>query len=86
MSFPLATNLSDGTDCKMFLSPCDLTSLTGKTRPSAQVRALRSMGIEHRLRPDGSIAVLTAHVEQQFGVRTSSAIRRRTAPDFTLVT
>jgi hypothetical protein len=35
------------------LSPSDLEALTGFKRPSAQVRALRAMGIEHWIRPDG---------------------------------
>jgi hypothetical protein len=28
------------------------------------------MGIEHKIRPDGSVAVLKAHIDQSFGVRT----------------
>jgi hypothetical protein len=35
------------------LTPADLEALTGFKRPSAQVRALRAMGIEHWIRPDG---------------------------------
>jgi hypothetical protein len=35
------------------LNPADLEALTGFKRPSAQVRALRAMGIEHWVRPDG---------------------------------
>lgn len=35
------------------LSPADLEALTGFKRASAQVRALREMGIEHWIRPDG---------------------------------
>jgi hypothetical protein len=37
----------------MLLSAADLEALTGYRRPSAQVRALRAMGIEHWVRPDG---------------------------------
>ena len=48
----------------MFLTKEELQELTGRTRRDAQVAALRSMGIEHRIRPDGSPAVLRAHVEQ----------------------
>ena len=47
----------------MFLTPEELRELTGRKRPSAQVRALRTMGIEHRVRPDGSLAVSRSHVE-----------------------
>ncbi len=35
------------------LTSADLEALTGFKRPSAQVRALRAMGIEHWIRPDG---------------------------------
>lgn len=48
----------------MILSQQELIELTGRTRKDAQVRVLRFMGIEHRLRPDGSIAVLRDHVER----------------------
>lgn len=47
----------------MMLTPSELADLTGRSRSDAQVRALRFMGIEHRTRPDGSIAVLKSHVE-----------------------
>lgn len=47
----------------MFLTPDEIAALTGKVRPSAQVRALRAMGIEHRIRPDGSPAVLRAALD-----------------------
>lgn len=47
----------------MILSPEELIELTRRTRSDAQVRTLRFMGIEHRLRPDGSVAVSRSHVE-----------------------
>jgi len=34
------------------------------------------MGIEHRVRPDGSVAVLRAVVNQEFGVQCDPALRR----------
>jgi hypothetical protein len=51
----------------MFLTPDELRELTGKARSSAQARALRAMGIEHRARPDGSLAVSRLHVEGLLG-------------------
>lgn len=51
----------------MFLTEEELTGLTGKQRSSARIRALNSMGIQHKIRPDGSIAVLRAHVDRLFG-------------------
>lgn len=51
----------------MFLNDDELVALTKRTRSDAQIRALRFMGIEHKIRPDGSVAVLRAHVETTFG-------------------
>jgi hypothetical protein len=41
----------------------ELAELTGKERPSAQVRALTQMGIPYRKRPDGSPVVFRVHLE-----------------------
>jgi hypothetical protein len=45
------------------LTPAELADLTGKQRASAQARELEAMGIAHRRRRDGSIAVLRIHAE-----------------------
>jgi hypothetical protein len=55
----------------MFLTPDEVRELTGRQRRDAQAAALRHMGIEHKVRPDGSIAVLRAHVEREFGGETT---------------
>lgn len=49
------------------LSPEELRELTHRQMPTAQVRALRAMGIEHKIRPDGSVAVLRSHLDAQMG-------------------
>jgi hypothetical protein len=51
----------------MFLSEDELTSLTGMKRREARVRALRTMGVEHRIRPDGRVIVLRSHIESLLG-------------------
>lgn len=51
----------------MLLTGDDLRELTNRTHFSSQIKVLRGMGIEHRSRPDGSIAVLRSHVEQVLG-------------------
>ncbi len=51
----------------MFLDSTELLELTNRKRASAQARVLRSMGIEHKIRPDGSVAVLRAHIVRLFG-------------------
>ena len=47
----------------MFLNPDEIAQLTGKRRPKAQARALESMGIPCRIRPDGRPMVMRTHVE-----------------------
>lgn len=40
-----------------YLAGQAIEELTGKVRPTAQVRALQAMGVPHRVRPDGTPAV-----------------------------
>ena len=49
-----------------FLSEDEVQALTERKVRPAQVRALKSMGIEHRVRPDGSVAILRAHIFKVF--------------------
>lgn len=51
----------------MFLTESELIELTLKRRRSSQSQVLKFMGIEHRVRPDGSIAVLREHVNRSLG-------------------
>lgn len=51
----------------MMLTAEELSDLTGRSRRDAQIRVLRFMGVEHRVRPDGTLAVLKSHVEQVLG-------------------
>lgn len=53
----------------MFLDADSLKILTGKRRRSAQVVALRTMGVNHRVRPDGFPLVMEAHVAEILGVK-----------------
>jgi len=41
----------------------EVAQLTGRTRPSAQRRALRHMAIDHKQRPDGSVVVLRSALD-----------------------
>jgi hypothetical protein len=56
----------------MILTHTEVVELTGRRVKSAQVRVLRFMGIEHKLRPDGSVAVLRAHVDQAMGAHDNA--------------
>jgi hypothetical protein len=51
----------------MFLTKDELVELTGRKRQSAQIAALNTLGIIHKVRPDGLPLVLRVHVEQLFG-------------------
>jgi len=65
---------------EMFLSAEEVSSMTERVQRSAQVKVLRSMGVEFRQRPDGSLAVARAHVERLFGCAMEKATRKK---DFT---
>lgn len=69
----------------MILTPDELAALTGKVRRDAQVRALRFMGIDHKVRPDGTVAVLRSHAEKVLGGESPSSKVKRTEPDFSMV-
>jgi hypothetical protein len=63
------------------LTDSELSQLTGKTRPSAQLRALRFMAIDHKRRPDGSIVVLRSEIEAPCGDNAANPVKR-TAPNW----
>ena len=44
-----------------------IIELTGKVRPSAQIRALRQMGFVVQVRPDGKPLVSLGHYRQVMG-------------------
>jgi hypothetical protein len=52
---------------KMFLNDKELTDLTKRKRAKAQQRQLNAMGIQYKVRADGTLVVLYAHVERIFG-------------------
>lgn len=45
----------------------ELIEITGKKQGAAQIRALRTMGIEHRPRPNGTPFVHRKHVDHLLG-------------------
>lgn len=49
-----------------FLSNEEVLALTQRKVRPAQVKALKSMGIEHKVRPDGSVAILRSHITKVF--------------------
>lgn len=63
-----------------YLSDRAIEELTGKVRPSAQVRALRAMEIPHQVRPDGSPAVHEADARPWTATRRP--VTREEEPDY----
>lgn len=57
----------------MLLSYTELVELTERKRPKSQAKQLKAMHILYVVRPDGSLAVSKAHVEDRLGVVRSSA-------------
>lgn len=49
-----------------FLEKEEIQALTNRKVRPAQVRVLKSMGIQHRVRPDGSVAILREHIVKVF--------------------
>ena len=83
---PLVLQASPSDRWAMFLDRDELAQLTSRRRRNAQVHMLRAMGIEHRVRPDGSVAVLRAHVEQTFGLEPSAKHHEQnTEPDWSAI-
>jgi hypothetical protein len=69
-------------DTSMFLSNDEVVALTHRRQWSAQVKMLRAMGIEHRVRGDGTVVVLTRHVEQVLGGKQAPVEKPRTEPNW----
>ena len=68
------------------LSPLEIHQITGRKRRPSQVRALRFMGIEHRIRPDGSILVSRVHVEKLLdGDSVKRRIEKYTEPNWSAI-
>lgn len=67
----------------MFLTNQEIIELTGRRYKAAQRVVLCHMGIEHKVRPDGSLAVLKSHIDKQFdGIAESVTISKRIEPNW----
>lgn len=66
----------------MFLSKAELKALTNRMQYAAQIRTLRAMGIQHCVRPDGSVAVMRSHIEAIFGLQNRAISRTPTEPNW----
>jgi hypothetical protein len=69
----------------MFLTPEDIAALTLKTQRKSQRAALNFMGIDHKIRPDGSIVVLRAHVEKVLGASMPISSAKKREPNWSAI-
>ncbi len=51
----------------MFLTKEEVKELTKRTQHNAQAKMLRTLGITFKIRSDGSLLVLRAHIEKELG-------------------
>ncbi|WP_224785387.1 DUF4224 domain-containing protein [Pandoraea pnomenusa] len=61
----------------IFLTRDEIRVMTGRVRHKSQALVLSALGIEHKVRPDGSLLVLRAHVEQSLGCSINTHTRER---------
>jgi len=61
----------------MFLNDSEIEKLTKRKRAKAQQRQLNVMGIQYKIRADGSLVVLSAHVEKLLGGHVEGGKRAR---------
>lgn len=66
----------------MFLTEDEIRELTRRKVHRSQTEALRSMGISHKVRPDGSVAVLKSHVEKTLDGLPEKARMKEWQPDW----
>lgn len=65
-----------------FMPEEEIAELTGKVRHSAQARVLNRMGIDHKIRPDGSIVVLRSVADRVLGDRATKSKMKAWEPVF----
>ena len=61
----------------LFLSKEEIFDLTGKERPTAQIKVLNALGLNYQQRPDGRLLILRNAVEEIFGVRNRDKSRQQ---------
>lgn len=65
-----------------FLTPQEIVDLTNRVLPSAQARVLNAMGIEHKVRPDGTVAILRKHIDKVFDGLPDDITNKADIPDW----
>jgi len=67
---------------RLHLTDDEIQEITGKTRWSAQVRALRQLGLDVKPRLDGKPLVVRQHYLQQMGVSYTDKVTVEQEPDW----
>jgi hypothetical protein len=67
-------------DKPMHLTHEELVELTHYKGSKRQINALMQMGFKFMVRPDGTVALLRAHVEKTMGLSDSKAPNRGNVP------
>lgn len=63
----------------LFLTAEEVHVLTNRKARPSQVKVLKAMGIEHKVRPDGSVAILRTHIEKVFDGSSAGKSKTKTA-------
>jgi hypothetical protein len=66
----------------MFLTPEEIAGLTQRKHRKSQIAVLNSLGITHKIRPDGSLVVAKAHALQVFGVKEDKKQAKEIEPNW----
>jgi hypothetical protein len=61
----------------MFLDNDEIKEMTDRKTRVAQRRMLNSLGITYRIRADGGLLVLRAHVERELGGAPAASARKK---------
>lgn len=69
----------------MFLTAEEIAELTGRKLHKSQRTVLNHLGIEHKVRPDGSLVVLRSHVEKSLGGDVGSAKLKSPEPNWAAI-
>lgn len=66
----------------MILTDAELEALTKRKHRDAQRAALVALGVEHKVRPDGSLIVSAAHIERLLGGLPKGKVRAPAEPNW----
>lgn len=67
----------------MFLTKQELRELTGCIQRNSQARALNSMGLSYKIRPDGQVIVLRKHIFRELeGQINPAKILKKVEPNW----